>query len=519
MRGRDLIGLALAAFWQSRTRTLLTLAGVALGAGMLVVSLSLGHGLRKLVEDEFGRDDRLRRIMVYSVWQAPPVEESAIPPEEIEVRGTMSEERRKRLRQYLIRRYRDQQPRRPALLTPDKLDALAKLEYVAAVVPDVYESVEVSADGHAPQPSGLMLLSGGPHSLERRLVFGRLPDPGRAEALVSETLLFNWGVVDDAAVQGVLGRPLRVEVREDRSAAPYRLLELFGATALALSPAELRELGELAERLPVALERLDLPPAQAKLVKSLVERFGSKRPDGGQPRHSAATFTIVGVHHTDTGDDYDVWFGTAGDVAVSVGPARAMLERLPRYTAGGYNRAIVTADRADHVRGLLKELEGLGYHTTSLVEWAERVYQEVTLIGLGMTVLSVLALVVAGLGITNTMVTSVLERTHDIGIMKAVGARDRQVLGMFLIEGAVLGLIGGGLGLAGAWLLSLPAEGWIHRVIEHQAQRKVVHPIFAYPAWLLAGAPLFAMLVTTAAALLPARRAARIDPAVTLRTE
>jgi len=180
---------------------------------------------------------------------------------------------------------------------------------------------------------------------------------------------------------------------------------------------------------------------------------------------------------------------------------------------------VVVADREDHVRGLLATFQRAGYHTSSLVEWAERAYQEVTLIGLGMAVLSVLALVVAGLGITNTMVTSVLERTHDIGIMKAVGARDRQVLGLFLIEGAVLGLVGGALGLLGAWLFSLPAEGWVHRVMEQQSEQRIHHTIFRFPGWLLAGAPLFAVLVTTLAALLPARRAARIDPAVTLRTE
>ena len=72
MRGRDLFGLALAALWQSKVRTLLTLAGVALGAGMLVVSLSLGHGLRTIVETEFRRDDQLRNIMVFRSWRAPP---------------------------------------------------------------------------------------------------------------------------------------------------------------------------------------------------------------------------------------------------------------------------------------------------------------------------------------------------------------------------------------------------------------------------------------------------------------
>jgi putative ABC transport system permease protein len=519
MRGHDLIGLALAALWQSKTRTLLTLAGVALGAGMLVFSLALGHGLRQLVQDEFRKDDRLRRIMTYRHWEPVAADESAIPPEEIEVRGAVGDERRARLRKYLVRRWRDKQPRRPASLTPDRLAAIAGLDHVAAVTPDVYEPAEVAAPGHSPQPAGLVLLAPTQHGLAGRLVAGRSPDPDRPEALVSETFLYNWGVVDDEAVEAFLGRPLTVTVSEDRGAAPYWMLEMFGATALGLTPADLRDLGELVNRLPAALERLDLPPAQGRLVRSLLERAGAKRSPGDRTRRAEAAFTVVGVHHIDLTDDYAGWFGSAGDVVLSAGPARAMLERLPRYAVQGYDRAVVVADREDHVRGVLEALGRLGYQTNSLVDWAERVYQEVTLIGLGMTALSVLALVVAGLGITNTMVTSVLERTHDIGVMKAVGARDRQVLGMFLFEGAVLGLVGGGVGLLGAWLAALAAEDWIHRVIEHQSQRQVGHAIFAFPAWLLAGAPLFAVLVTTAAALIPARRAARIDPAVTLRSE
>jgi ABC-type lipoprotein release transport system permease subunit len=83
----------------------------------------------------------------------------------------------------------------------------------------------------------------------------------------------------------------------------------------------------------------------------------------------------------------------------------------------------------------------------------------------------------------------------------------------------VLGLLGGGLGLLGAWLFSLPAEGWVHGVMEQQAQRKIEYVIFRFVPQVVWGALLFSMLVTTAAALLPALRAARIDPAVTLRTE
>ncbi|HEY1375871.1 MAG TPA: FtsX-like permease family protein [Gemmataceae bacterium] len=522
MRGRDLLGLALAALWQSKARTALTLAGVALGAGMLVVSLSLSHGLRTVVETEFRKDDGLRAVMVYQSWQAPTVDEAAIPPADLEVRGVAGEARRRRLRQLLVQRYRERQPYQTIPLTPDRLAAIAGMEHVVAVVPEVNERVEVAVNG-SPRVARMELLSPGRGKLEDRLVCGRLPEPDRPELLASEAALLAWGVVADADVEGFVGRRLRLEVGGEPRAAPYQVLSLLGATAAGrqLSPEEQHALAGVAERLPDLVEHLDLPPAQGQVLKALLERAKADRSAGGKARRAAGEFTVVGVYYQEPGEDQDGWrFGRGdADLLVAPRPGQELLARLSNYADRGFDRATLLVDREDHVRGVLAGLKEMGLRTYAMVEWAERALQEVTLIGLGMTVLSVLALVVAGLGITNTMVTSVLERTHDIGIMKAVGARNGQVVGLFLVEGVVLGLLGGGLGLLGAWLFSLPAESWIRGVMEHQWQRKVGYTIFRFPPWLLATATLFAVLVTTAAALLPARRAARIDPAVTLRME
>jgi putative ABC transport system permease protein len=521
MRRRDRYGLALGALWQSKGRTLLTLAGVALGGGMLVVSLSLGYGLRTFVETGFRKDDRLCRITVMSAVRPAAVNEASIPPSEIEVRGPMSEERRQRLRRHLIERYRQDQPSEHISMTPERLDAIAALEHVDGITPEVYETAEITINGKARQITTRLL---GPEhrKLEKRLAFGRLPTPGSAEILISESFLCDCGIVTDSAVEQFLGRQVQVVVGDPSGGTPYSLLELLGAggAAAGLSAGELWILADLAERLPTALEKLDLPPEQTRLLKTLTDRSRAGRRPQGEPRQAGA-FTVVGVHYADPTQERDGWGSDPGegDLMLAAAAGRALLARLPRYAANGFSNAILTVDHEGNVRAVDAELHRMGFRTFSLAEWAERAMLEVTLIGAGMTVLSIMALVVAGLGITNTMVTSVLERTHDIGIMKAVGARNGDILGMFLIEGAVLGLLGGGLGLLGAWLFSLPAEGWIRTVMEQQSQQKVVGPIFRFPPWLLAGAPLFAVLVTTAAALLPARRAARIDPAVTLRTE
>jgi putative ABC transport system permease protein len=522
MRTDDLFGLALAALWQAKARTTLTLAGVALGATMLIVSLALSGGMRAVVESEYRKDDRLRAVIVHRTWRAPRIDEDSIPPDKLEVRGEMDDARRRRLRRLLVQRYREEQAGEPVNLTTDRLAVIDAMEHVQAVVPEVSERAEVTWNGST-RVAGLELLPPGRSYLEDRLLCGRLPVPDRAELSISEGVLLTWGVVSDADVRAVVGRRIRLEVRDESRGTPYLMLNLLraGGDVGQLSADERQALSDVAERLPELVTKLDLPPAKAQILKSVLDRSKPTRRVVNRPQTAAGEFTVVGVTYRDPSDESDGWrYGRADpDLIVAPGPGQDLLARLPVYADRGFDRGTILVDREDHVRGVIAKVRETGLQGYGVVEWAERALQEVTLIGLGMTVLSVLALVVAGLGITNTMVTSVLERTHDIGVMKAVGARNRQIVGMFLIEGAVLGLIGGGLGLLGAWLFSLPAEGWVRGVMEHQAQRKIESSIFRFEPAVVWGAIAFSMLVTTAAALLPARRAARIDPAVTLRTE
>jgi putative ABC transport system permease protein len=136
-----------------------------------------------------------------------------------------------------------------------------------------------------------------------------------------------------------------------------------------------------------------------------------------------------------------------------------------------------------------------------------------------MSVVALIALLVAAIGITNTMLMSVLERFREIGVMKALGARDSQVQALFLMEGALIGAVGGLIGLAAAWGSSFPADAWLRVQVNQRLNVKLDGSLFAFPWWLLVGGPVFAVLVTTLAAYYPARRAIRIDPVQALRHE
>lgn len=124
-----------------------------------------------------------------------------------------------------------------------------------------------------------------------------------------------------------------------------------------------------------------------------------------------------------------------------------------------------------------------------------------------------ISLLVGGIGLTNTMLMAILERTHEIGVLKAIGARRRHILALFLLESGFLGLLGGlaGLLFGGAIAQSVA-------LITGQFLRTDIFSV-AFDGSLIAGALLFAVFLGTVAGLWPAWRAARLDPVEALRYE
>ena len=114
------------------------------------------------------------------------------------------------------------------------------------------------------------------------------------------------------------------------------------------------------------------------------------------------------------------------------------------------------------------------------------------------------------------MIMSIFERTREIGIMKAIGAEDREIKLIFFFEAAVLGLTGGIVGTILAWAIDAIANRMAYRFILKPQGASFVD-FFSLPPYLSLGAILFALLVSILAALYPAARAARIDPVQALR--
>jgi putative ABC transport system permease protein len=128
-----------------------------------------------------------------------------------------------------------------------------------------------------------------------------------------------------------------------------------------------------------------------------------------------------------------------------------------------------------------------------------------------------IALVVAAVGVVNTMIMSILERTREIGVMRAVGARRGTVSLLFTFEAALLGFFGGVIGLGVGYGAVLIANPIVNKQLS--SNNITSSNIITLPIWLILGVIALTTAIGILAGLYPARRAAHLDPVEALHYE
>jgi ABC-type antimicrobial peptide transport system permease subunit len=175
-----------------------------------------------------------------------------------------------------------------------------------------------------------------------------------------------------------------------------------------------------------------------------------------------------------------------------------------------YNGLFVVAQGLDRVAAVRAQITDIGFANSapeSLITEFQR-YRHVVEIVLGG--IGLIALLIAALGICNALLAAVRERTREIGVLKAIGARDRDVLRVFLVEATALGLAGGVIGAVAGWAVARAVGAVVNRYLttEGLAGVTVGLPVSVLVAC-VAGAVTLALLAGAAPALRAARLPAR----------
>lgn len=262
------------------------------------------------------------------------------------------------------------------------------------------------------------------------------------------------------------------------------------------------------------------PPELPDLLDQRVKLKLTKWTSDGQEVHKTVELKIVGILKEmrneadgqffvsmDELDGWNTWFNNG--------------VRINR-NKDGYNNVIVRAESPDIVMDITQQINDMGYMAYSPQSTVEGINSFFVILQVVFGGIGAIALLVAAIGIANTMTMAILERTREIGLMKAVGATNRDVLTIFLGEAAGIGFLGGLGGALLGWMGGYALNVISMQFLASQAQEQgyISGGLSAEtPLWLLLFSIIFATLVGFLSGLYPALRAATLEPVTALKYE
>lgn len=243
-------------------------------------------------------------------------------------------------------------------------------------------------------------------------------------------------------------------------------------------------------------------------------------PGEQRPRYKEYNLKVVGVLQEGNWDtDYSVFMPI--DTVQKMIKEKEKAENYPQQNKSKdneYETALVKVDSIDHVEEVQQLIIDSGYNAYSLSDSLKEMKKMSSTIQAVLGGIGAISLLVAAIGITNTMVMSIYERTKEIGIMKVIGASIRDIKRLFLFESALIGLLGGIFGIGMSFLLSFGlnhfGSGFFMNVGFEPGSKISIIPI-----WVVFAALAFSTFIGILSGYYPARRAMKLSAIEAIRTE
>jgi putative ABC transport system permease protein len=528
----DIIALAWRNLRQSKLRTALTVIGVVVGVAAIITMVSFGIGLRQnIIGQALGRLDVFTSVTVLG---ADTNDLLALRSGRTVLDNYEEEDAQDGAQQEAAASPGGSPNPPPTVVRPrrvlddEALAEIAKLDGVSFAVPIVAFPSYVRFNGRTRQLWASGARAGNDPRL-RNLLAGRgFGDENADEVIIKEGFL--EGYSDEAFRRrrnrrGNPGGPFRrapeksdEERKRGAEAALGREITLYSAPA-----------GDAAPGSIFGIPLLDFPNSPQRRSGGDTNEDTSDGMDAllNQSRFDRYVFRIVGVLKSEEGMGLPIYGGS--DFYLPLDQARRLreanvspMERMGDALTGhaGYWGAELRVSDPSRIKPVTKSLTDLGFRAFSLTNQLEEIERIFLIINSSLALIGGIALLVASFGISNTMIMSIRERTREIGIMKAIGGSDGEIMRIFFVEASLIGLTGGVLGVIGGWGIDRVANALANRWILRQVGQAVRHiEFFSIPWYLSGGAILFAVVVSLVAAIYPALRAAKVDPIKALRYE
>lgn len=455
MKFSDLLLMSITNLWKRKLRTVLTVLGVVIGITSIVVMVALGNGLKESMMENISSYSSITQIEVSSGRSWSSS-------------GTQTEER---------------------LLNDELVNTLKSMDHVV----DVYPQLNVSVIAKSGKYMSYMDITGmtqeGLASLNLPVAEGTLPSAnGEFKLFYGSSVLTNF-------------------YEEKTNNYPYW------------------DKNELPQ--------IDLMNTPMFIIFDTDAYWSSRSSgDGGGTTVKPPKKYLVEASGIMAGEP-DEWTNNSSSVFCDIDALKAQLKRVFRknvipgqptrkngkpYSELFYTRLVIQVDEMENVQALTQMLQDQGYNAYSDAEWIQSQTEQMNTIQLVLGAIGAVSLLVAAIGITNTMMMSIYERTKEIGVMKVLGCDIHNIQTLFLMEAGFIGFVGGVVGLAFSYVISIVINNLL-AASQMGAEMGMSGGICRIPPWLPPLAVVFAILIGMIAGFLPSLRAMRLSPLAAIRNE
>lgn len=459
MSWMDLLRMSSSSLKRRKLRTFLTILGVVIGTASIVVMISLGLGMQQSMYREVEQTGGMTSITVTGKEAGMAMMYSDSSDEEESTK----------------------------YVTDDTIEELRKLEHVKSANP----TFEMSAMILSGEYTGYIDLWGmTPEALNDRHIKlidgGRLPKTGgnELELVIGNCVIQSFYTKNDSGYWDT-GEYADIDYMNDQmflilDQESYYQTQEGGSSQMAAGPGE--------SSTPVIIPK-----------KYIVQASGVV--EGDPDSYNVNAYSVY--------CDLDTLKTMLKkEFKGRVIPGQPSTKSGKPYKDFAYSSAIVQADDMDQVDALSNEIRALGYQVTTNAEYMNSMKSQFAMVQAVLGGIGAVSLLVAAIGIANTMMMSIYERTKEIGVMKVLGCSLVNIKQLFLIEAAFIGFIGGVIGNVLSFLMS-----FIINILTGNGTAVGLDGNISYiPLWLVGASMLFAVLVGMVAGYFPAVRAMKLSP-------
>ena len=511
--------MALQNLWARKSRTAFNIFGIVVSCSMLLLVFAGTRGAHDGLLNLFDQSDFARHFAITS-GRDKSVEPTTPSPKKSELGKGVASARLDRINEKLNKDWETKNY--PATrVTLEKISELRELPGVAAVLPNQLLRAQLTL-GDQKIVGRVSCFSTEASNLASRVITGEAPQSNTSQGKVwiDEYRAWRMGHQTDQQLTDLIGT--KVKLRFERPGSkPSAAVKRFSGFFDTRNSLETELLFETFRKLLADLDQTSLSDLEKEGIRTAASRLGLDVSPDMEPK--AATdasrfftreFEIAGfvkplkrtsgnlfqLARANTGKDLIIDWRDYQEIDREIYPKRI------------YHYCVGTVDNAKELASAVALVEESGFETRSALEILEKADLELGKVRLIVAAIALVILLIASVGIMNTIIIAVMERTPEFGIMKAVGSQDSDIRRLMLIEAALTGIIGAIVSFGAALVIDFGISQFARHYIETRISQDFKFNIFVYSYTDILIVAAIAIVICMLASLIPSRRAAKLDP-------